>query len=501
MRQIPQKNHTITNKRKFFIQTIVFGLFLSSCTGPVQKIPQETHSQPIVDLEKINPEKQVDTGASKTPEIQSTKILKFIGYSKIPSPSYKAQKINKKSLRFHRAKNFKKARQGFDQALKLSQGNFPIARYNLACALSRLGMLEESTTQIKKLLEKDFPRFNLRIKEDEDFKNLRESPYWMDIQEYAKSLRPSWHKAMDLGVPAVIQRVFDEYDNVQDVFRFLRWTQAGLYIHEWSRFVPMAPPVYAPEADQMVTPLTSSFFDRVNKRVIAISGIGANADDAHLSYLSILAYESPAGKSLLKEFIGRGMPEFEARSTEEGIQVRTKIFDKRYKWQTWKTIVHTPIVSNRKNANLIHFWGDQYGIWIAQKKQKDTKLRGNKLTVGKKSFSLHSKHRKCNFSSVIYSKDRSSIAVSSWSYLSEMDYGYSDLNVTDFIDLKTEKVINIALGRDTGAALIGADEAYYLQIGMELRRYASFKSADYEKIMPGVLLQAFPLKNPYSKRR
>src|SRR4029079_16362530 len=70
-------------------------------------------------------------------------------------------KENSEAFRAHRAGDLAASHDGFARAVEMNPDH-DLARYNLACALSRLGDLDEARQELSTVLHRDLRRFQGR---------------------------------------------------------------------------------------------------------------------------------------------------------------------------------------------------------------------------------------------------------------------------------------------------------------------------------------------------
>lgn len=131
-----------------------------------------------------------------------------IGWDAVPKVSSAARGHNRKALRAHRNGDYAASRSGFTKALEASAAH-DMARFNLACAHSRLGELEKAKLQFLPLLERDLLRFQGRWRgplEDPDLEALRTSDHATSIDDAIAALRLTFDAAQDAGIPAYVYR-------------------------------------------------------------------------------------------------------------------------------------------------------------------------------------------------------------------------------------------------------------------------------------------------------
>ncbi len=184
-----------------------------------------------------------------------------IGWASVPGPVLaEADAANRAALERHRAGDYSGARAGFEEALAAAP-EFALARYNLACALSRLGETEGAAAQLETLLTADLTHYRRRLDDDPDLEALRRSPHLARLHAHIDALLPRWRDAVARGVPAVAWRAAARAEAGKARARQL--VRAGVLVPETHRFVPLGP--RTPGA-------ISALVDPAHERVVVVHG-------------------------------------------------------------------------------------------------------------------------------------------------------------------------------------------------------------------------------------
>lgn len=172
--------------------------------------------------------------------------LSAIGVSRAPNISGKARAKNRAALKLHRAGDYAASRVGFEETLELSSDH-DMARFNLACALSRLGELEAARGQLQTTLYRDLLRFQGRWRgpdADPDLEPLRTSEHAVEVDALVGALRDAYDTAHDRGVAGYL---YDRPPTPAEtdyagtaVSKGSSTLIAGAWLHEAGRFVPLA---------------------------------------------------------------------------------------------------------------------------------------------------------------------------------------------------------------------------------------------------------------------
>lgn len=181
--------------------------------------------------------RDVDGPASAT----ASPALPKIGVASLPSSSAASRKANRDGLAHHRLGQFDKARARFQAAIDKSRDH-DMARYNLACALSKLGETEAASEHLALLLERDPQRFIPRFANDADLAPVRDSESGPKLQALVDGAKHALDQALAAGLPAMMYRASPwEPDGAGDNWRGGPADHAvGVYLHASKRFVPLA---------------------------------------------------------------------------------------------------------------------------------------------------------------------------------------------------------------------------------------------------------------------
>ncbi len=218
-------------------------LVLLSCTAPpssgrnaVEQTSEQPPTHEVVPVVEEEP----------TPPPQPPAIaLSDIGWGRRPEISEAARAHNSKALRLHRAGKFADARVEFAKALEISSEH-DMARFNLVCALARLGELDAARDEMSRVLHRDLMRFQGRWRgdaADADLEALRASEHAMTIDTLIDRLRTAYDTAQDQGIPTYFfvsePPLARENNNGNFADPTPAVDVAGAWVHEAKRFVPL----------------------------------------------------------------------------------------------------------------------------------------------------------------------------------------------------------------------------------------------------------------------
>jgi hypothetical protein len=162
----------------------------------------------------------------------------------VACPRAEGRARNQSALADLRADRAEAALLGFEAAVAASPG-FAMARFNRACALARLGRMEESAEALAILLHEDPVMFLPRIEKDEDLAALRDSPQGPQLRTAAERVLVRYREAVAGGVPVVAWPGVDgscgSWGGDEGPAAPVR---PGIYVQESKRFLATAPPVH-----------------------------------------------------------------------------------------------------------------------------------------------------------------------------------------------------------------------------------------------------------------
>ena len=149
-----------------------------------------------------------------------------------------AIKANDVAYAKHTKEDFAGSKAGFADAVARAP-DFVLARYNLACALARLGELRASREELERVLAADLVTFRARIDTDADLASLRSSPEMATLRARLTVLQSAFSLAWREGVESLVWRGHVEGNHVDT--KLLR---VGVYLGDQRRFVPLVPDVH-----------------------------------------------------------------------------------------------------------------------------------------------------------------------------------------------------------------------------------------------------------------
>jgi hypothetical protein len=163
-----------------------------------------------------------------------------IGWAVWPGrPAAPAYNKNRDALARHRQGDHAGALAGFEAAIAIAP-DYAMARFNRACALSRLGRTADAAAEIEGLLRTDLIEFGRRLELDKDLVALRSSRDGARLEKYRASVVAAYASAVTHGIPALT------YD-AERVMAGAAWVQlpkaqrGGVWLGDVRRFVALTP--------------------------------------------------------------------------------------------------------------------------------------------------------------------------------------------------------------------------------------------------------------------
>ncbi len=380
-----------------------------------------------------------------------------------PSTAWeKASAKNVAALRLHHAGRFAEARAGFEAALALDPA-YDLARFNLACASSRLGDEAAAAREIAKLIARDTPRFTPKLHADSDLASLRGSPEGAALEAKLGAIEHAWATVVAGGLPA--SYVAPEIGGVR----------YGVYVPSKRRFVPAA--AEAGSADAVL--------DRGHHRVAFIeSGVVGDieADETlTVTGVGVTAFGILGGPY-------RHAHTDWARDVEPDMLQR--LIDPTGDWvrfllDHWTVIAGAGIRRSTASSPAPQRLDERPPSGFA--------LEGNALRVpgAAAPIALGPGHGAAGWHSFARSPDGTALVVASERvegehYVAFEEVAHAHRTFFDHVDLRTRAVTRLAVANSGGFVIAhGAD--LYLVMGTEARRYSGFSPARFDKLPSGVM--------------
>jgi hypothetical protein len=169
-----------------------------------------------------------------------------LGFDSVPPmPKPSAVESNSRGMAYYKRHNIEEALKQFEKAVATSP-EFTIARYNAAAMKALLSRNEESASVLRLLLAKDLPRFFPRVLTDPDFATFRTSTTGAALVEEMNTLRVSWLRAAQQGIPMVAlvdPEILTSSEGIIRKYDQSPWVRVGVWIAQHARFLPLLPAI------------------------------------------------------------------------------------------------------------------------------------------------------------------------------------------------------------------------------------------------------------------
>jgi hypothetical protein len=392
-------------------------------------------------------------------------------------PPEAAQRANEDGLRAHREGRFDESLRLFREAAAAAPDH-DLSRFNAACALARLGRLDEARRELGALLCRDLPTHAARLRTDEDLAPLRDDPALRDL---IGRLETRYRAAT--GAPLVAYRI----DGDAAV-----WTQAVIYDHAPRRIVPVGPRLRERGPGGGGTwPMVAMLFDPASARVLAVTYLGNDAEDPHLDRMRLRTFRAPLGEPEADGGAPDYVPYLLAGFTPDGAIARTQGFDAEL--LTWR-VDGRSFRPTRDPFPPVHLEAGQIA-WRIVREQAGHRVAGGRLVTPDGEIELGAGRGSMRHHALRVDQEAGIAVVASgrWG-----DCGYRDRYVVDVVDLRARTSRRLLEGEGQVHVEIGPDKALYVQLLDGVRRYADPRSDRFDRLPDGLGISSAPWDgNPY----
>lgn len=234
-----------------------------------------------------------------------TELPTDLGWTEPPAaPSAAQWRANQAALRHHRAERFEAARDGFAAVVAEAPG-YHNARFNLACAHTKLGDLEAASRELRTLLERDLPTYGPRLDEDEDLAPLRTDAAGEALAAYRARVTRGYEAALEAGAPIAWEQTVPNprrRSEDDEGYHTRLYAQAGVWWPAERRFVPMAPRVHV-DSDFLMYAHAVAWLHRSRRTAISVTANSNAADMSTLDPVVIQIHRAPTGEALHRRTI------------------------------------------------------------------------------------------------------------------------------------------------------------------------------------------------------
>lgn len=379
----------------------------------------------------------------------------------VEPPDPAARTANRAALEVHRARDYEAARAGFAEAIA-HDPHYDIARFNLACALSRLSQHEAAARELTQLLRRDLPVYLPRLREDEDLQSMRQSEPGRSLLSEVPEIEAAWLAAIASGVPAAYKP-----DDTQA-------RRYGFWLIDQHRFVPIVPSFSSSEA----------IIDVTRHRVAAIElgwvGDPGGPDETFVALSVVTSPFTPPGGSLSRVALTA-----EANLDHSHVPIDASADVVRFRYlQNWESIDGRQLdeaSSQAAAAPRPH-----------QRLPEGFRLRGNSLITpsSEEPIQLGSGHGAARWHSFALNAERSRIFVASERETESEQvafevHGHGYRTRFDSVDLRTGAVRRIGDVRRSGHVFAAGGDAYMIGDGPP-RRFVAFAPDDVAEVPAGL---------------
>lgn len=462
----------------------LMGLLLSSLLGACATAEVERPREP-----EPRPEPRVEPRPEpvrEEPRPVGWRVeLAEIGWEVVPpEPPDRAFRANTLGWQRHVKGDWAGSRPHFQEAISIVS-EYDLARYNLACALSRLDELDEALEQLTYVLVRDLPRFKRAALKDQDLGNLRRSAQGRELERRIKLLEEVWSEAMEAGTPAIAWRersttMISEAQGKQG-----QLVRPGVWLHGTRRFVP---------AMEIVEGAFAGLVDVERQQaMIVVATPTVDLPPLFEAVQVLVTPLSPSGEAPRKaDLVMDNLGTIEIHAVDNGVRVRGNSTKSHWRELRASGLVRseTQYIPDRPVLRMTPDGSLLVGYHPPGWSHKGRSVFG----PGGREYVLQSGHAVATQHSLVFNGDQSH-AVMVAVRVRCTDEGPVLRHWIDRIDLRGGSTEGLANTEGPAAAVYGRDGALYLQIGTETIRYATPTATRYETLPDGVML-APPMQKP-----
>ncbi len=462
---------------RFFLLSLLFPLAIAGCaSAQVERTPDpQPTPQPEPEPE---PEPILEPVGWRV-------TLDEIGWEVVPpEPPDRAFRANTLGWQRHLKGDWAGSRPHFQEAISIVS-EYDLARYNLACALSRLDELDESLEQLTYVLVRDLPRFKRSVLKDQDLGNLRRSHLNKELERRIELIEDVWAQAMQVGTPSIAWRersttMISEVQGKQG-----QLVRPGVWVHKTKRFVP---------AMEIIEGAFSGLVDvEKQQAMIVVATPTVDLPPLFEGVQLLVTPLSPAGEAPRKaDLVMDNLGSIEIHGVDNGVRVRANSTKSHWRELRASGLVRSetqttpdrPVLRmNPDGSLLVGYHPDGWSH-----KGRSVFTPSGQEIVMQQGHSVATQH------TLVFNQDKSH-AVMVAVRMRCSDEGPVLRHWIDRLDLGAGSAEALANTEGPAAAVYGRDGALYLQIGTETIRYATPTATRYETLPEGVML-APPMQKP-----
>lgn len=449
---------------------LVLAWTASACGGVERRPKPDPQPEP-------DPPRRVDPPPPKEKGWQVT--LQDIGWEVVPpEPPDRAFRANSAGLQRHAKGDWQGSLPHFREAVDIVT-EYDLARYNLACAYSRVGDLENALAELTYVLVRDLPRFKRYSKEDQDLGNLRRSELGRELDDRIEKLEKVWEEAMRIGTPMIAWRDKGSTDIGLMQGEQGQLLRPGVWLDDVERFVP---------GMQLVENAFSGMID-VEKQQAFIIVANPTVDSPPLLegaevYVAPLV---PSGEDPRKASITQDkLTTVEVHGIDNGVRIRTNTTK-----SAWRELRALGLVRSEDqrlpDRPVLRVNPDGSLMTATMPSGWEHKGRSVYGPSGAE-IQMQAGHSVANFHTMQIQDGGQWAVMVAVQAKCVKDEGPVLRHWIDRIDLSRGSAEGLARDEGDAAALFGRDGAMYLQVGERTIRYATPGAASFETLPRGLLL-------------
>ncbi|MFO0745269.1 MAG: tetratricopeptide repeat protein [Myxococcota bacterium] len=404
-----------------------------------------------------------------------------IGWEVVPpEPPDRAFRANANGVVRHEKGDWQGSLPFFKEAVDIVS-EYDLARYNLACAYSRVGDLDDALQELTYVLVRDLPRFKRYALEDQDLGNLRRAAQGTELKSRIDKLEDVWEQAMKIGTPTIAWREKGATDIGLMQGEQGQLLRPGVWLHEQERFVP---------AMQLVENAFSGMIDVERQQAIIVVANPTVDSPPLLEGAEVyVAPLVPAGEDPRKATITQdNLGTLEVYALDNGVRVRTNTTK-----SAWRELRAMGLV-RAEDQHVSDRPVDRVtpdGSLMTATMPDGWEVKNRTLINGGREIQLQSGHSVANFHTMQIQDGGQWAVIVSVQHKCLKDEGPTLRHWVDRVDLSAGRAEGLSRDDGAAAAVFGRDGALYLQVGERTIRYATPGAASFETLPRGVLLMPF----------
>lgn len=413
--------------------------------------------------------------------------IEDLGWDEVPEePPKTAFRSNTEGWKLHEDGNWAGSRAAFAEAVR-EFPEYDLARYNLACAYSRMGQLEQALETLTDVLVRDFPRFRRRAREDQDLQRLRSSELRKELAWRLDRIEEAWERALRGGVSAVAWRRLTRTRIAQAQDSQGQLLRPGVWVDEIRRFLP---------AMELYEGVHAGLVDTVHKQAIVVTA--ERTEDAPPLFASAHLYvvplvpvgDDPYDAVLTYDKLGT----IEVHAVPSGARFRMN----HYK-TAWQVLDAAGVSRDQQElpTRPVLFVTPDGSLLTSPIPEGWTVKNRTVTTPDGHDIRVQSVQSISNYRSLVLNADGTQATLVGVRAKCKKE-GPDLRHAVDRLDLTQRRAVPLSEGEGAAAATYGPDGALYVQVDERTRRYGDPLSERFETLPEGVVLVP-PLDGPTCK--